>query len=303
MKNTKSFVKPETGRARKADLDRLPVDHGLSCKPKVGKRFGGFGPLEKMDEDEHPLNEDYQPLATDEQLEALDRFYTEELPKIQAFGSGAYPKPSDIEKAGGRFFNGLGTFTGFDKQAPWIQTHSGRRFCPTNPNPDSIVLQDIAHALSMICRFSGHSSSFYSVAQHSVLVSYVCDISDRLFGLLHDGSEAYAGDFSSPLKHSGLFNGYIEMESKIQQAICKRFSLPMQEPWSVKRADKVLLATERRDLMSPRRSDWESPYEPLPFKIEPWSQQEAKDRFIKRFFELTGDETGYPHYLQYKDQY
>lgn len=270
-------------RAKKVDSDRVRDDPGLYGDAKSRIPSENLGVV-------------YQPLATDEQLEALDRFYSEQLPKL----TGKVPEP---EKAGERFFNGTGSFTGFDKNDPWIQTHSGRRFCPTNPNADSIVLQDIAHALSMICRFGGHCVSHYSVAQHSVLVSYICDTSDRLWGLLHDASEYACGDFPSPLKHSGKFDGYKEMETKIQQAICKRFSLPTQEPWSVKKADKMLLATEARDLMQPRHRDWESPYEPLPFKIEPWGQQEAKDRFVKRFFELIGDETGYPHYLQYKSKY
>src|ERR1035437_8999101 len=58
----------------------------------------------------------------------------------------------------------------FDEDQAWIQTYSGRRFCPLSPNPDAIVLQDIAHSLAMQCRFNGHCKKFYSVAQHSVYV-------------------------------------------------------------------------------------------------------------------------------------
>ena len=63
----------------------------------------------------------------------------------------------------------------FNPDDPWIQTHCGVRFNPTNPALDAIVIEDIAHALSMQCRFSGHTSEFYSVAQHCVGVSHVCD--------------------------------------------------------------------------------------------------------------------------------
>jgi 5'-deoxynucleotidase YfbR-like HD superfamily hydrolase len=188
----------------------------------------------------------------------------------------------------------------FSPEDAWIQTYSGRRFTPTNPNPDAIVVQDIAHSLSMQCRFSGHCESFYSVAQHSVLVSYICDHNDALWGLLHDASEAYLVDVPSPLKRSGHFQGYIDFEKKVQEAICRRFGLTMTEPPSVKRADKTLLATEARDLMSPLRTDWTQPCEPLPFKIEPLSQQDAKNLFMKRFFELTGSAHGYAHYLHYE---
>ena len=156
----------------------------------------------------------------------------------------------------------------FDPEASWIQTYSGRRFNPTNPNADAIVIQDIAHSLSMQCRFSGHCSSFYSVAQHSVLVSYLCDQEDAFWGLLHDASEAYLVDIPRPLKHSGNFDAYLKFEKIMQKAICKRFGLPQKEPPSVKYADTLVLATEARDLMSPRHPDWVQPCQPAPFKID-----------------------------------
>lgn len=188
------------------------------------------------------------------------------------------------------------------KEDAWIQTYSGRRFYPTNPYVDAIVIQDIAHALSMQCRFSGHVKKFYSVAQHCVLVSYICDFEDALWGLLHDASEAYLVDVPSPLKRSGKFDAYITFEKQMQDAICKRFNLDTKEPPSVKRADKLLLATEARDLMGPLHTDWVQPCEPLPFTITPLPPEEAKDLFMKRFFELTDSPDGYAHYLAYKDK-
>src|SRR5574338_583623 len=182
----------------------------------------------------------------------------------------------------------------------WIQTYSGRRFNPLNPYVNAIVIQDIAHSLSMQCRFSGHVKKFYSVAQHCVSVSYICDSADALWGLLHDASEAYLVDIPRPLKHSGKFNAYLEFEDKMQKAICKRFSLPEIEPDSVKKADKILLATEARDLMSPLHKDWQQPEEPLPFKIDPLPQQEAKDLFVKRFYQLINSPNGYQHYLTHE---
>lgn len=186
----------------------------------------------------------------------------------------------------------------YHKDDAWIQTYSGRRFNPTNPYVDAIVIQDIAHSLSMQCRFSGHVKKFYSVAQHSVLVSYICDSADALWGLMHDASEAYLVDVPRPLKRSGKFDAYLEFEDKMQRAVCKRFGLPEAEPASVKRADKILLSTEARDLMSPLHPDWVSPTEPLPFLIDPMGQQDAKNLFMKRFFQLTGaSDSAYNHYL------
>lgn len=240
----------------------------------------------------------FPPLATPEQLEGMKAYYAaeEQQKKMKRV---MVPDASDSK---GVFFEGQGIFSGFDKDAAWIQTHSGRRFCPTNPNPNAIVIQDVAHSLAMQCRFSGHCRKFYSVAQHSVLVSYICDSQDALWGLLHDASEAYLVDVPRPLKRSGKLQGYIEFEAKMQEAVCRRFGLPMKEPPSVKKADQALLATEARDLMSPLHPDWDWPVEPLPFLIESWDHQKAKDMFMKRFFELTGSPHGYEHYLHYKDQ-
>ncbi len=200
------------------------------------------------------------------------------------------------------FHNGTGIAGGYDPDAAWIQTYSGRRFNPTNPNPDAIVIQDIAHALSMQCRFTGHTKKFYSVAQHSVLVSHICNEEDALWGLMHDASEAYLIDVPRPLKRSGKFQAYLDFEAQMQEAICKRFGLPVQEPPSVKKADVKLLATEARDLMSPLHPDWVNRTTPLPFTIEAWSPQKAKDMFMQRFFELIGaDPSNYEHYLRHRD--
>lgn len=256
--------------------------------------------------------DDFAPLATPEQEAAIADLYSNksyetwhrlQREDLQAIGDAKKAEQMQSIISGNIFHQGEGTNKGFDKDAAWIQTHSGRRFCPTNPNPDAIVIQDIAHALSMQCRFSGHCKKFYSVAQHSVLVSYICDSQDALWGLMHDASEAYLVDIPRPLKQSGKLNGYVEFERVMQEAVCRRFGLPMKEPPSVKKADTVLLATEARDLMSPLHSDWQQPVEPLPFLIEAWGPDKAKDMFMKRFFELAGfSELHYQHYLKYRDQ-
>lgn len=236
---------------------------------------------ETVDIDPESLQEKFPPIITSEEENVIKNFY-EANPKLRQ------PSPFSI---GSRKFN---------PEDAWIQTYSGRRFNPTNPYVDAIVIQDIAHPLSMQCRFSGHVRKFYSVAQHSVLVSYICDSADALWGLLHDASEAYLVDVPRPIKRSGKFGAYIEFENNMQKAICKRFGLPEIEPPSVKKADTILLATEARDLMSPLHPDWRQPCDPLPFKIEPLSQQDAKNLFMKRFYELVNHPGAYEHYLQYE---
>lgn len=240
---------------------------------------------------------DYPDLPSKEE-EAIRKFYNEHpvLKDNTAFGK-AVVSFDEMD----RHYAFKGSMK-FNENDAWIQTYSGRRFNPTNPVVDAIVIQDIAHSLSMQCRFSGHTRSFYSVAQHCVLVSYICDSLDALWGLLHDASEAYLVDVPSPLKRSGQFESYIRYEKQMMEAICKRFGLPLGEPHSVKKADKTLLATEARDLMGPLRSDWAQPCEPLPFKIVPLMPQEAKRLYMKRFFDLTGSPHGFEHYLKYEGQ-
>lgn len=281
----RDLVDQETGKTIKLDpFDSTILGHGIPNYALDPEQFGG---------------EDFPPLVTDEEQALLDSLArqqdADQLPPV---------KPTE-DKTFNVFLDGKGVADGFDRDEAWIQTHSGRRFNPTKPNPDAIVIQDVAHALSMQCRFSGHCKYFYSVAQHSVLVSYICDHKDALWGLLHDASEAYLVDVPRPLKRSGKFQAYIDFEHVMQEAICRRFGLPFQEPPSVKKADTILLVTEARDLMSPLHSDWEDIMDPLPFKIEPWDHDKAKDMFMKRFFELTTGDSAklhYDHYLKYRDQ-
>lgn len=240
---------------------------------------------------------DFPPIVTPEEEEIIRGFYNKNPQLKQS------PPEKDMIKNHAHTFmkTGNNREDPFHEEDAWIQTFSGRRFNPTNPHTDAIVIQDIAHSLSMQCRFSGHCKKFYSVAQHSVLVSHVCNHDDALWGLMHDASEAYLVDIPRPLKQSGKFEAYKDMEAKMMKAICKRFGLPEIEPKSVKRADTILLATEARDLMAPLRPDWSQPEEPLPFKIEAWDPQTAKKNFMKRFFQLIGaDPYHYEHYLRYE---
>lgn len=184
----------------------------------------------------------------------------------------------------------------FKENEPWIQTYSGKRFTPLDPTIDSIVIQDIANALSMQCRFAGHISEFYSVAQHSVYVSYLCDFKDSLHGLLHDASEAYLVDIPSPLKRSPLFSEYRKVEENLQKNIYKRFEISEEEPESVKYADKLMLSIEAKQLLT-LRDDWGTITDSVPpFLIKPLSPKEAKVLFLKRFFELMKFEN-YDEYL------
>jgi uncharacterized protein len=174
----------------------------------------------------------------------------------------------------------------------FIETYSGVRFRPFVPRAEDIRLQDIAHALSHQCRFSGHCREFYSVAEHSVRVSWLLarwghSSPVQLWGLMHDASEAYLQDVAAPLKRTPLFDGYRDAERDVMRAICDVFELPKKQPEVVKQADLALLSTEARDLMPFRPEHWGSLTEaPLEERITPWTSREARRKFIHRFVEL-----------------
>ncbi len=136
----------------------------------------------------------------------------------------------------------------------WILTYTGVEFYPLDPRPEEIHIEDIAHALSMQCRYTGHVRAFYSVAEHSIRVAEICPPEWKLWGLLHDASEAYLVDLPRPLKrHSEIGRLYRETEDRLMIAICERFGLTWQNPAPepVERADRGMLWIEARDLMPP----------------------------------------------------
>jgi hypothetical protein len=178
---------------------------------------------------------------------------------------------------------------------PFIETFSGKTFKPLAPIWADIRIDDIAHGLSNQGRFSGHTRHFYSVAEHSVRVSerlaeclYPRPV--QLWGLLHDASEAYLVDLPKPLKLDVTIGAaYQRAEKALMVAVCKRFSLPTQEPAAVRIADAELLATEVRDLMHGDRPYWKKiRAKPLLGRIRPWSASVAEYEFLRQYKELGG---------------
>jgi 5'-nucleotidase len=173
-------------------------------------------------------------------------------------------------------------------QDPYILTSSGGRFYFNRPGQEPILPEDIAQPLSKLCRFTGHTRQFYSVAQHSVHVARLVPERFALHALLHDASEAFLGDVSSPLKEL-LGESYRGLERATSAAIYKRFDLPLELPPEVKHADMVAMATEKRDLMFPDPDPWPclDGIEADPLPILALSPPIAARMFLDRFYELT----------------
>jgi 5'-deoxynucleotidase YfbR-like HD superfamily hydrolase len=169
----------------------------------------------------------------------------------------------------------------------WIQTYSGVAFDLMDPQPDQVKIEDISHALAQLCRFAGHTQQFYSVAQHSVLVSRSVPVPLALAGLLHDATEAYCVDVPRPLKRMPGMEGYRAVEQRIWQAVASRFGLADELPFLVKEADNRMLFTERRDLMGPCEREWECVGEPQTERIFAWPARAAERLFLCEFEMLT----------------
>lgn len=168
----------------------------------------------------------------------------------------------------------------------WIHIFSGRKFYPCDPRPEEIDIIDIAHALSMLCRFTGHTKNFYSVAQHSAICSCIVPRKDARWGLLHDAPEAYLADIARPIKP--LLTNYKQLETQLLRAVAERFDLPWPMPESIHEADDVLVCTERRDLLRPGHDwgEWTRSINMLPDAICPIGPAEAEEMFIARYLEL-----------------
>jgi hypothetical protein len=188
-------------------------------------------------------------------------------------------------------------------RADWMQTYTGKRFTPLDPRPEDVDAVDIAHALSLLCRYNGHVDRFYSVAEHCVhLARWIhWKTGDRnltRWALLHDAAEAYIGDMIWPLKaHMPDFQ---DVDAFVTGAIAKRFGLegavviviPSSRgfgkrvkviPDEVKEADTRILLDEKAALLKPSPGAWTvDGLEPLGIAdyIMGWSPGRAEAEYL-----------------------
>lgn len=181
----------------------------------------------------------------------------------------------------------LDNAAGPQRRGDWLQMNSGVAFWPLDPRPGEVLIEDIAHSLSLLCRFGGHCTRFYSVAEHSVHVSRLLPPEHRLWGLLHDATEAYVVDMPRPLKR--MLPGYGEIEDIVQRAIAARFGLPVEIPAEVKQADRRMLLAEAWQIMSVPPVRWAEALagiQPAAVQVECLPPEAAARVFMAEFHRL-----------------
>jgi uncharacterized protein len=187
---------------------------------------------------------------------------------------------SNIDKSNNNFF---------ESKSGFMTTHNGSRFDIFDPIPEAIDIKDIAHALSLLCRFGGHVKKFYSVAQHSVLVSWITPNEYALEALLHDATEAYCGDMIRPIKV--FMPEFCNLEDKLEKAINKRFRLKSNKKCKkiIKTNDNIICATEARDLTSEEKQKFfdRSQYGTVGWDLtKPWTPAKSRKLFLELFYKL-----------------
>jgi 5'-deoxynucleotidase YfbR-like HD superfamily hydrolase len=180
----------------------------------------------------------------------------------------------------------------------YICTFTGRKFWPLDPSPDDVDVQDIAHALSNMCRWTGHIREFYSVAQHACMVADLVSSFGKqhaLAGLHHDSAEAYLSDICSPtkqflycryqLRDLLVTKSFEDAEARIEACVNEAFEIftPLIVREEVKKADRLALRWEAHHFMTLPADD---PIHAIPlieaYRTTPWSPAEAKHQFLAR---------------------
>ncbi len=172
------------------------------------------------------------------------------------------------------------------EKGPTIMLHSGAWFDFCAPTRSNFTIEDVAHGLANIRRYSGQCRRFYSVAEHSILVSETA-IGFELEALLHDAAEAFMGDITRPLKQ--MLPEYKKIENDVEEAILMKFGLTAPLPTEVKDADLRVLAAEQSQIMPRGTDEWvrEQHIVPAPVIVRHLNPEQAKRAFLDRYERLS----------------
>ena len=188
------------------------------------------------------------------------------------------------------------------EEVTWIETFTGKRVNPMHLDEELIDINDIAHSLSLQCRFVGHCLMFYSIAKHSILVAETVrkelepefpnmkEAVDKtcLAALLHDAAEAYLGDIARPIKHHNAFKQVVEIEKQILGKVMLKYNCTGADWQLIKKADDIMLATEAKHLMADSGKGWYLPEPALSGPFAHRSVGRAESTFLEKFEDYGG---------------
>jgi len=176
-----------------------------------------------------------------------------------------------------------------ERKGNFMNTFSGGHYWPIDPRPEDVHIEDIAHHLSLLCRYTGAVKRFYSVAEHSWHMSFLVPREHQFAALLHDATEAYVGDVGRPLKRH--LDNYQDIERLNWLAIATRFSLPKDLDPCIKKMDGLICLAEQRQMCT----RWDDGHDasqhgivgaPPDVKIEGWMPPVAEALFLQRYNDL-----------------
>lgn len=172
-------------------------------------------------------------------------------------------------------------------KGPTILLRSGKYFDLLDPEGSEITIEDIAHGLSMTCRFAGQCMNFYSVAEHCWHASYQVPAHLARAALMHDAAEAFIGDVTRPLK--SLLPDYKAIEKRIEAAIWRRFAVEGIDDPDIKRADLAMLGAEQAKNMPGHEDSWAilAGIDVPNITFRYWSPRSARHMWLTRYAELS----------------
>jgi uncharacterized protein len=184
-----------------------------------------------------------------------------------------------------------------ERVGDYIQVNSGGTFYVLDPRPSDIKVEDIAHSLSNLCRFTGHGDRFYSVGEHSIHCARIArklgfSTLQQLYALGHDASESVMNDLARPVKQN--IPQYKEIEDNVMKTMWEVMGLPepSEEDYQiVKMLDNTLLLHELTQLMK-RDTTTYPDVEHFPVSVDlsvGYGAGESKQDFLAIYNELMNE--------------
>ena len=179
--------------------------------------------------------------------------------------------------------------------ADYITTYTGIHMIPSEPKPEDFRIDDIAHALSLICRGNGHVKTFWSVGQHCIACAKEAverQLPDRivLACLLHDAGECYLSDVLRPIKKEMAV--YQTIEARVLSVIYETFlgaDLTEKESRTVKEIDDAMLSYDLEYLLGEEQTDAiPEIHVELSYEVRPFA--DVEEEYLELYYQYSGAE-------------